>query len=168
MTLKLYKTAAQIDAACIAFFKKGQTLQTEAHKIACSVLAHLGEHGDIRVVAKFLNAMPEMSRANALRAWFEAFGPISFDKNEPVFVKTKKTKLGEALATPFWKFKPEPEYVPLDAAAALDKLIKRLIKDAKETGTDHSVTIQALKLVPVSRSVVTVEAATAASEAAAN
>jgi hypothetical protein len=149
--MKLYMTVAEIDKAVLAFHKKGQTLQSEAHKLACSVLRHLGEHGDIRVVAKFIASMPEMSRANALRAWFEAFGPIAFDKNEPSYAKAKPVKLGEAIEMPFWKFKPEPEYVPLDAAAALEKLIKRLVKDAKETGADHNETIAALKLVPISR-----------------
>jgi hypothetical protein len=55
------------------------------------------------------------------------------------------------MAKPFWKFKPEPTYVPIDAAKALESLIKKLEKDTKELGTDHTATIAALKVVPVAR-----------------
>lgn len=151
--LKLYTTVAAIEAACVAFGKRADTLQNEAHKIACSVLAHVGEHSDVRVVAKFLDAMPGSYRTNAVREWFETFGPITFDKNKPVFCQGRKTKLGEAMEKPFWKFKPETAYVPLEAAKALESLIKRLEKDTKETGTDHAATIAALKVVPVARPV---------------
>ena len=153
--MELYTTIQAINEACATFHTRGQSLQSEAHKIACSVLHHVGEHGDVRVVTKFLATMPEMSRTNAVRAWFEEFGPVAFDTKGPLFVKDKATKIGEAIAIPFWKFKQEQPYQPVDAAKALDKLIKRLVKDTKETGTDHSVTIAALRLVPVH--IVTVE-----------
>ena len=149
--LALYVSASEIEAACVAFHKRGQTFQTEAHRIACSVLQHVGKHGDIRVLAKFLASFPEMSRVNAVRSWFEAFGPVAFDGNDPSFVRGGKCRLGEAMQTPFWKFKPEAEYTPLDAAAALENLIKKLRKDAAKTGIDHTATIEALKVVPVSR-----------------
>jgi hypothetical protein len=147
--MNLYKSAAEIDRACVLFFKSGQKLQTEAHKLACSVLAHVGEHGDIRVVAKFLASFPEMSRVNAVRSWFEAFGPITFQGNNPSYVKGGKTRLGDALATPFYKFSPEPDYKPVNAAAELEKLIQKLLKDTKKIGADHSATIQALRMVRV-------------------
>jgi len=147
--MNLYQTAADIDRACIAFFKSGQKLQTEAHRLACSVLAHVGEHGDIRVVAKFLASFPEMSRVNAVRSWFEAFGPITFQGNNPSYVKGGKTKLGDALATPFYKFAPEADYKPVNAPAELEKLIKKLLKDTKITGTDHSAIILGLRAVRV-------------------
>jgi hypothetical protein len=147
--LKLYATAAEIENATIAFSKAGVRLQSEAHKLACSVLAHVGEHGDIRVVSRFLDGFPEMSRVNAVRSWFEAFGPISFEGNDPKFVRGAKTRLGEALETPFWQFKPEAEYKPLNAAAELERLAKRLRTDAKKTGADHSHVIQALGMIKI-------------------
>jgi hypothetical protein len=158
-TFKLYETAAQIDAACIAFFKKGNALQTEAHKLACSVLKHVGEHGDVKVAAKFIASFPDMARTNAVRAWFEHFGPVAFDAKGVYHVKGKKTLLGEALDTPFWKFAPEPEYKPVDAAKAIEGLIKKLQRDAKETGTNHDATIAALRAVKVGQTVMQTEEA---------
>jgi hypothetical protein len=149
--LKLYTTVAAIEAACVAFGKRADKLQNEAHKIACSVLAHVGEHSDVRVVTKFIEALPGSYRTNAVREWFETFGPIAFKDGKAVFAQGRKTKLGEAMAKPFWKFKPEPTYVPIDAAKALESLIKKLEKDTKELGTDHTATIAALKVVPVAR-----------------
>ena len=147
--MQLYNTLAEITEACNKFYARGQSLQTEAHKIACSVLAHVEQHSDVRVVAKFLATMPELSRVNALRSWFEEFGPIAFEKGNPLFVKGKATHLNLAMAMPFWKFKVEEPYVPVDAKKALENLIKRLTKDAKHTGIDYSSTIQALRMVPV-------------------
>jgi hypothetical protein len=152
--MKLYETAAQIDAACIAFFKKGVTFQTEAHKLACSVLKHVGEHGDVRVVSKFIASFPELSRVNAVKAWFEAHGPVAFDKDGVSYVKGAETRLGVAMETPFWQFSPEKPYEPVNAAKALEALIKKLVRDAKLTGVDHSATITALRLVPVGKPVV--------------
>jgi len=147
--LNLYTTFADIEKATIAFSKAGAKLQSEAHKLACSVLAHVGEHGDVRVVSRFLDSFPELSRVNAVRAWFENFGPVTFKGNNPEFVRNCKTRLGEALETPFWQFKTEAEYKPINPAAALDQLAKRLRIDAKKTGADHSAIIVALGMIKI-------------------
>jgi hypothetical protein len=149
ITLKLYTTAAEIDTAVVLFHAKGQKLQTEAHRLACSVLRHVGEHGDVRVVLKFIQALPEMSRRNAVKAWFEHFGPVKFDGEEITFVKGGKTRLGDAMEAPFWKFSPEPAYKPIDVAEALEALIKKLVKDAGKTNRSHAATIAALRAAPV-------------------
>lgn len=144
-TFKLIAGAANIDRAIAIMHVRGQKLQTECHVLACSVLNHVAEHGDIRIVAKFLNAMPEAARVNALRSWFEAFGPISFDGNSPSYAKGKKTRLGDAMSTPFWKFKAEAEYEPIDVVKQLANLIKKLEKDVKKTKRDHSDVLNGLK-----------------------
>jgi hypothetical protein len=152
--LALYTTTKEIDSAVKAFANNGRALQEEAHKIACSVLQHVATYGDIQVLRRFLDAMPDMARANSLRKWFETFGPVSFEGNKAHYAKGKKTQLGNAISKPFWKFKANEgdEYVPLDVNKALDLLIKKLEKDAKETGRDHRDTILALKHVPIGNS----------------
>jgi hypothetical protein len=142
--MNLYSTAAEIAAATIKFTRSNERLETEAHKLACSVLAHVGEYGDIHVVSRFLASFSEMARVNAARAWFEEFGPVTFEGNEPKFVRGKKTRLGEAMDVKFWKFSKEGVYKPVDPQAELVKLTKRLKLDTKKTGTDHSVLLTAL------------------------
>jgi hypothetical protein len=145
MTFKLISGMPNIDRAIAMLHTKGQKLQAECHVLACSVLAHVAEHGDVRVVAKFLNAMPEAARVNALRAWFEHYGPVAFEKNQPAFVKGKKSYIGDAMAMPFWKFKAEPEYQAVDVVKMLQATVKKLEKDQKETKRDHSAVITGLK-----------------------
>lgn len=157
MSLKinnLYKSA-QLPAKIEAFSKAGGKLQVEAHKLACSVLLHLGTHKDVRVVETFLKSMPAMVRVNGLRAWFEKFGPIKFVTEGEgegavevlTYVKDKPTLIGEAIEKPFWRFtategKP---YQPLDLSVETNKFIDKLLKDTKHTGTDHTAKIALLK-----------------------
>lgn len=142
----------KLDAAIAGVAKRGQTLQADMHRVAASVLLHVGSTGDIRPIYKLLAAMPEMARTNGLRNWFEQFGPVKITAREDgtdhvQFVKDKPTKLGDALAKPFWKFsaKEGQPYEPIDVLKMAEQAIKRLEKDAKETGRDHSALINALK-----------------------
>jgi hypothetical protein len=149
--LNLYTTTAEIDAAVTAFAQSGKALQDEAHKLACSVLHHVAKYGDIHVVRRFLDAMPDVARTNSLRKWFETFGPVTFEGNKAVYLKNAKTRLGDAIAKPFWNFKMAEgdDYKPLDPNSAINALIKKFEKDAKLTGRDHRDTILALKHTPI-------------------
>lgn len=141
----------EIEARIIGMHSTAQSLQTEMHVIACSALQRLGKHGDIRIVLKMLNAMPEMARKNALIDWFTAFGPIAFTEENKVLsamhVKDGKTKLADAMAKPFWKFKANEgaPYEPINFDTYISAQVKKLEKDAKETGRDHTHLIMALK-----------------------
>lgn len=152
--------ARSIPKAIKDIHSRGQSLQADMHQLACSVLSHLGKTKDIRHTLAFLQAMPEMSRANSMRQWFEAYGPIRFPTAEEkkagapeaMFVKDKKTLLGDAMANPFWKFKATEgvAYEPVDVAAQIKQLIARLEKDqtkAKAAGktVNHSATIAQLR-----------------------
>lgn len=145
-TFKLFGTAAEIETAITSIHKRGQSLQRDIHVAACSVLQHVAKHSDVRLVAKLIAAMPEMGRANALRDWFTEYGPVLFDdKGACQFVKGKATKLGAAMADPFYKFSPEKPYVPLDMAKAIEGFIKRVQTDAKETNADHTLVLATLE-----------------------
>lgn len=152
--MKLYTSQKATEAAIGKFHQAAQAVQTEAHVIACSVLSHYAKHKDKRIVDKmlamFVQSMPEFARMNALKEWLEAFGPIEFTGkgNEFVYVSGKATRLGEAMKAPFWKFaKPEAQYKPLDLPKYLEQVLSKVEKDAAETGRDHSAIINALKLI---------------------
>lgn len=151
VTLKLIP-ADKLGAAIERMHKRGQSLQADMHRIACSTLAHLAEFKDVRMVLACINGMPEMARTNGLKAWFEAFGPVKFTEEEGVpmqamFIKGGKFKLGDAMSKPFWKFsaKEGAPYEPLDIDKLTLQTIAKLTKDAKETGRDHTALINALK-----------------------
>ena len=155
VTLKLIPLA-KLDDFIGSIHKRGQSLQHDMHRAACSVIAALGEHKDTRIVMPFvhkiINAMPEMARVNGLKAWFEAHAPVKFieEQGSPmqvVYVKGGKFKLGDAISKPFWKFnaKEGVPYEPLDLDKFEAQMIAKLLKDQKETGRDHSARINALK-----------------------
>lgn len=147
--LALLTTAKAIEAGIASIHTTGQTLQTQMHLVACSVLQHVGKHGDIRVLMKLINAMPDMSRKNSLIQWFETFGNVRYSKEGKTFVlvKDKPIKLGTAIDKPFWKFKATEGvmYEPIDIAALVAQTIAKLTKDAEKTNRDHTGLIKALK-----------------------
>ena len=147
--LKLLVGVPAIEAALKSIFTRGQTLQDDIHVAACSILQHIGKHSDIRMANDLLAAMPEASRKNAMREWLATFGPIMFEGDKPVFVKGGKVKLGDAMAMPFWKLVPEKPYEAIDVAKFMASMVKKLVKDQKETKVDHSQLIRKLEtLVP--------------------
>lgn len=144
---KLPRGEAGIVKAFASIKARGAKLQMDVHIAACAVLRHIEEHNDIRLVAKLLEVLPGSYRTNALRDWFMAYGPIAFDKNKPRFVKDKPVELTKAMADPFWLFSAEPEYQPMDIAATIAALIKKLDADAVKTNRDHSAIVTALEAV---------------------
>ncbi|QXP44098.1 hypothetical protein [Stappia phage SI01] len=152
--LKLYEDVKDINAAIAGIARRGNKLQADMHRVACSVLQHLGKTKDIRVTLAFIEAMPEMSRVNSLKAWLEAYGPIRFATPEErkegapaaTFVKDKPTQLGVAMGKPFWKFiqNEGAAYQPVDIKKLVDMTVKRLRKDQTETGVDHSALIASM------------------------
>lgn len=140
----LLTSTKSIETAIEKMYNDGQKLQTTMHVLACSVLKHLGQHKDIRVLHKLLNAIPEFGRVNALRAWFEEFGPVVFTGNNPALVSSKSVRLGDAMAKPFWKFRTEKPYEAVDVVAMIESMRKKLLKDATETKRDHGPLIKHL------------------------
>jgi hypothetical protein len=65
-----------------------------------SVLAHVGKHRDVRLVTRLIEAVPGRYKS-ALKAWFEAFGPISFAGDKAQH-KHNRILLGDAIEVPFW------------------------------------------------------------------
>lgn len=143
----LFTAEADINKAIESIKRRGASLQADMHKVACSILLHLGKHQDVRVLRRFLEAVPEMSRANALRQWFETFGPVSYEGGKAVYDREKKVRLGNAIEKPFWRFKANEgtPYVPL-MDQYFKNQISKLEKDQRETKRDHSALIAALKV----------------------
>ena len=143
--IKLIEGESAIKKALESIKARGASLQRDIHTAACSVLAHVGKHKDVRLVSKLLESMPDMSRKNAIKAWFESFGPVAWnEKGEIMYQPATRMQLGAAMGKPFWSFKPEAAYVPLEVSKAFDSFIKRLEKDSKETGRDHAKLISQL------------------------
>lgn len=141
---------ANLNKAIASLVTRSNSIRRDLHRVACSVLNHAIEHGDVRPANRLLESLPSMFRANAIRAWLENFGPFTAEKmpgkgTVMAFRKRDDSNLAGAIETPFWEFSPETEYQPLDVTKTLSGLVKRLESDAEKTGRDHSAIVQALK-----------------------
>lgn len=147
--IALYTSVKAIEGAIKLAVVQGESYQRELNKIALSVLAHVAKHKDVRLVNKFIDSVVDSIRVNALRSWFETFGNVKYDTEAKAmkYDATRKPRIGEAMGNPFWKFKPEEDYVPMDVEKAVIGLFKRISKDAKETGRKHDKFLSALKSV---------------------
>lgn len=102
------ETSIKLHAAIATFNKQGGDLQQFAHRLLCSLLLHVGQHRDTRPLNRFLKEAKEnvnMVRVNSMMKWCETFGPLKIEDNKVKYDNSKKLRLGDAMAKPFWKFK---------------------------------------------------------------
>jgi hypothetical protein len=129
--IKLVEGESAINKFLDSIKKRGNTLQRDMHVAACSVLAHVAAHKDIRIVSRLIDSFPDMSRRNAVKAWFEHFGPVTFESGKVTFNHDNPARVGDAMGKPFWTFKANEgaEYAPLNVAELLAKTVKALESD---------------------------------------
>ncbi len=93
------RESAAIKSYSAAEIKK----ESVTHGVACSVLSHVGEYSDVRLVTQFIETIPDRRRKNALKVWFKLFGPVFFDGDKAKYKRhTRGVLLGKARETPFW------------------------------------------------------------------
>ena len=141
-TVSLIKTDAKIDELIVLIGKRGASLQKDIHRAACSIIRRWHDSNDVSVAVRQMNALleaiPSMGRANAFKAWVEAYATFVWNADDSCFAyhaKRTKISLGDAqaaCATPFWEFKKEAEYKPMN----LDDLIAALIARADKRRQD--------------------------------
>jgi len=151
--MKLYITDELINKAIASVLKRGVSLQKDIHVVACSILRVWNTSGDVSKAVSQTNAlveaMPGMSRKNALKSWVEAHAGFVWNTDENQFVyNSKRTKIADddvrqGIDVPFWDFKPEPEYKPFDLEKLLnamidktDKVVKKGVKKEDNIDTD--------------------------------
>ncbi len=81
-------------------------LEQDVHLLACSLLADMEKHKDVRLVNKLIAAAAAASIDTIrLRLWFHLFGPIEFIKGKTKYKHGKPSMIEIAMATPFWTLK---------------------------------------------------------------
>ena len=129
----LYTTAKAIEAAIDTAHSQSGVLQVEYHKIACSVIVHLGKNFDIRIYNRLISNMPECLRTDSMQAFFDKYSVVAFDdEGEASIDKSKGTRLGDALVSPWWKAKKPTAYVPYNFVQACEKLLATASTKAKK------------------------------------
>ncbi len=144
--IKLITGQAELDKAIKAFSTTSKNYDKRLHLISVSVLAHVAKHNNTTVIdtlfKNLFDSLAQSVRKNALIAWFEKFGNVAYNTEEKRlrYVKGKVAMVEDAIATPFWEFKPEAKYVPIDTNKAILHLIQRAekrIEEGKLTDKDN-------------------------------
>lgn len=153
--MKFLKDVKAIERETAVFKLNAKTLQGQSHLIACSILKVWAETGNVahavRLTNDLLEAMPDMTRSNAMKAWFETFAGFVWDVKEKVFKYHKErttidvASVQSAVREPWWQFKPEAPYKPIDIDALMESLIKRAEK-RREDGLKDGDSVPAVKL----------------------
>jgi hypothetical protein len=134
--------AKVIEAKINTIKKYGKAYENMVHLAACSILDHVRQHGDVTLADRLIEALSGAVRKNALMEWFEAHGQLRYDLETKKFKfdKSSETKLAEAISCPFWEFKAESPYIPLDfnksVTVLLTKVGKRL--EARKEGDKNA------------------------------
>lgn len=148
MAVKLITSDELIAKEIKAIKVAGKKLQERIHTVAVSIMARWAETGDRRPMLTNINAlvsaMPEMGRANALKAWAQLHLQLGYEGKELVWPEGQKftpeaEHIQAASDEPFWALQPEPEYKPVDFTKLLQRLVKAAETDLQKMGEQSSV-----------------------------
>lgn len=143
--MKLLHTQDDINKAIDSIRNRGARLDADIQIAAVSTTLHAVLHGDCILINRLISAMPNGSRVNALRAWFETFAPVEYSEKSKEFTLHKANAAQQrtdceasedglcadirAGMLEMWtSLKPEPDYKPTD----LTKMLAKLVADANK------------------------------------
>lgn len=138
--MEILRDIKAINKAIGSIGTRGKKLDADIHVCAVSCLWYVGKHGQITPLNDLIKALPKGFRANAVKAWAETFGSVSYDTEAKAFKynKAKETDLVKAEEITPWEFKPEPDYKPVNLPELLAKLVNRAENQAQnEDSRDH-------------------------------
>jgi phospholipase/lecithinase/hemolysin len=115
----------------------GAKLDAIIHATAVAILHNAKDTGQTTPALDLLKAMPKSGRAKALKAWFETMSPIRInaDLTEVKLAGKADTRvwlIEDATDTPFWELNPEKDVQVFDLDKALNALLSRAAKQAKD------------------------------------
>lgn len=145
--MKLIIGTDAINAAIKSIKTRGAKLDKDIQRAALSTMNHHSEHGDVTLINRLIDAMPSGSRVNALRAFIETFGAVSYDEENKRFIHKRgaKARVDEAAKVMWTDFKPETAYVPItDPHKLVKQLLKRMQDDQAKVGEASKVTPELL------------------------
>lgn len=82
-------------------------LRQDLHQIACSVLAHVEKHGNVRLVDRLIATASTFMDTRRLMDWFTVFGPVEFVDGKAKYKARGQTAIEVATAIPFWTIAAE-------------------------------------------------------------
>jgi hypothetical protein len=138
--IKLIVGNTLILAAIASIGNRSKKLDSDVQLAGLSILKHVDEHGDTTLADKLMNALPKGARRLALAEWFVSHGKLRMlDRTVPAEAaaikegrifqheKRRTTNMADAMATPWYEMRKEPEHTTIfDAQAAVTNLMARI------------------------------------------
>lgn len=121
---------ADFNSALISTCSKAEAVQAEIQTLALSALLDAAKRKDALRVNKLVNTLPDATKKNSLRLWFELFGTVKFDAKSKQFSydKNRKADVHGAINKPWFKAIPEKEYIPFDGLDKLQAVYHQMVK----------------------------------------
>lgn len=142
-TIKLLTNTTDIEKAITSVSNRGKKWQKDVQVVALSALNHSIQHNDPIYINRLVEAMPNGSRNNSLRAWFEMFGNVEYNTESKMFVYSRARKdkhnLDGAIDTPWYEATKEAEYKPFNLDTEASRLCNKMIKAVGNKELDATV-----------------------------
>lgn len=145
-------TEAQLNARSIRIANHSKSLQDMVHNHCVDIAVFIAHCGNVTPATTLVNALGDGVRKNAIRQWFLDFGLCSWNQESKKFgFKNKGIQATDpkftvfdsvaASANPWYTWKPEPEFQPVDSLKLLEKVLKRMKKalDDTEHQSEHKI-----------------------------
>lgn len=142
----LIEGKSKIDTKITSIQTRGKRYARDVHVTAVSCLNHIDKHGDITLLQRLVDVLPNGWRKNAVKAWACDHGKVTWALADPErktpagfkFNGNKQTMLKEAMEKSPEDYKPEPEYRPLDLTSAFHAIIAKAKSRLNEDGTQKN------------------------------
>jgi hypothetical protein len=147
--MKLITDTSALNKELFGLAKGGAKLAQRLHIAALSVLAHIEQHGDVRMAQKLVETVMSAKHSkHEIRSWIVSFGKVSEDEEgNLVFDRTKFTDLAGANEKPFWEFKPVAPQKAYDLQQAIKNLIKKAKTEQAKGNLEHAELLSALEVL---------------------
>lgn len=140
-------TTTELDKLISSISNRGKKLDSDIQVAAVNAVLHGVKHNGADKLNNLIEAMPKGARVNALRDFFSVLSPFDYSEESKCFVYNKQavkafneTRFMSEVEEKHWtEFKPEPKYVPFDAAKELEKVAKKAIKDYLQPKTTQTL-----------------------------
>lgn len=152
-------TKADIEALIAKIKANVATLHTDVAIACAKIVTHAIEHGDVTLAPRLMAAFGDgkenrtLIRANMLKAWFETYGPFTWNSETKAFNlnKKKRAELEPKIKTAKdrqkferelsetnkpWAVKPERTYKGINALQEIKRTIAKIEREAKKHADD--------------------------------
>lgn len=159
--MQIITKAADLNKLIADVIASHKEIEGQIHVALVGCLYQVNKHHNTTPLSTLMSGLGGSVRKNAMRDWCLKFGKLSYNEQTKELDFDKEAKggdLNDAMQTPFWNFKPEPEFKAFDLKARIQALIKEAEKAAKRADSRDVIDAKALMALRAAASNIDVSA----------